>query len=58
MTMNDEQQDPKLPVGVSDFKELIEGKYLFADKTNFIKEIMQGGAKVALITVVDGLAKP
>ena len=40
----------RLPVGVSDFKEIIEGKYLFADKTDFIKDIIEDGAKVILIT--------
>ena len=50
MINNTEQETPRLPVGVSDFKELIEGKYLLADKTSFIKEIIQDGAKVILIT--------
>ena len=40
----------KLPIGISDFKELIEEKYDFADKTLFVKEIMGDGAKVILIT--------
>jgi hypothetical protein len=40
----------KLPIGISDFKELIEGKYHFADKTLLIKEIIDDGAKVLLIT--------
>lgn len=40
----------KLPVGVSNFKELIKEKYLFADKTLFIKDIMNDGSKVILIT--------
>ena len=50
MTDNTEQETPRLPVGVSDFKELVEENYFFADKTNFIKEVMQDGAKVILIT--------
>ena len=45
-----EQETPRLPVGVSDFKELIEENYFFVDKTSFIKEVMQDGAKVILIT--------
>ena len=50
MIDNTEQEPPRLPVGISDFKELINGKYFFADKTSFIKEIIQDGAKVILIT--------
>lgn len=40
----------KLPVGLSDFEDLIEGDYLFADKTLLIKDIIEDGAKVILIT--------
>ncbi|PWU05716.1 MAG: AAA family ATPase [Verrucomicrobia bacterium] len=40
----------KLPVGISDFKELIEGNYTFCDKSLFIKDIINDGAKVILIT--------
>ncbi|CAL7915143.1 AAA family ATPase [Fusobacterium necrophorum] len=40
----------QLPIGVSDFKELIEGNYYFIDKTNLLKEIVQDGAKVKLFT--------
>ena len=40
----------ELPVGISNFKELIEKKYQFVDKTLFVKEIMNNGAKVILIT--------
>lgn len=45
-----EQAKFKLPIGISDFQELIKGKYIFADKSLFIKEIMEDGAKVILIT--------
>jgi len=41
---------PKLPMGVSDFNELITQGYLFVDKTNFIKDVMKDGAKVILLT--------
>lgn len=47
--MND-NSPPKLPIGVSDFKELITEQYTFVDKTNLIKEVLQDGAKVILIT--------
>ena len=40
----------QLPIGVSDFKELIEGNYYFIDKTKLLKEIVQDGAKVKLFT--------
>ncbi|MCF7799899.1 ATP-binding protein [Candidatus Babeliales bacterium] len=39
----------KLPVGISDFKELIENNYYFVDKTYFIKEIINADAKVLLL---------
>ncbi|MCX6990148.1 MAG: AAA family ATPase [Chlamydiae bacterium] len=38
-----------LPIGISDFKELIEGGYAYVDKTLFIQEIIEKGTKVALI---------
>jgi len=40
----------RLPVGIDDFKKLIEGGYLFADKSLFIKDVMDDGAEVILIT--------
>lgn len=39
----------RLPVGISDFKRLITGQYLFVDKTLFIKDIMNEGADIILI---------
>ncbi|MEI8300556.1 MAG: AAA family ATPase [Chlamydiota bacterium] len=39
----------KLPIGISDFKEVIEGDYAYIDKTLFIQEILEKGTKVALI---------
>ncbi|PCH55982.1 MAG: AAA family ATPase, partial [Legionellales bacterium] len=45
-----------MPIGVSNFRKLIEHRdssdngYLFADKTNFIKEVCDDGAEVILIT--------
>ena len=38
------------PVGIDNFKELIESKDLFIDKTLFIKEALEDSAKVTLIT--------
>lgn len=39
----------KLPVGISDFKDVVEGNYSYVDKTLFIKEIMDKGDKILLI---------
>ena len=40
MINNTEQETPRLPVGVSDFRKLITGKCHFVDKSLFIREIM------------------
>jgi hypothetical protein len=40
----------KLPIGISDFQKLIVGEYQFADKTLFIKDIIEEGSDVILIT--------
>ncbi len=39
----------KLPIGVSNFQELIQGDYLFCDKTGMITEFLSKGDKVTLI---------
>ncbi|MCT4509779.1 MAG: ATP-binding protein [Tepidibacter sp.] len=39
----------KLPIGISDFKELITDNYYYVDKSLFIKEIVDDGSKVILI---------
>jgi hypothetical protein len=39
----------KLPVGVSDFNDVVTGNYLYVDKTLFIKEIIDKGDKILLI---------
>lgn len=36
----------KLPVGVSDFKDMVTGNYCYVDKTLFIKEIVDKGDKI------------
>ena len=38
----------KLPIGLSDFKELIEENYYYFDKTNLIDEVIKDGSKVKL----------
>ena len=40
----------KIPIGLSDFKELIEENYYYFDKTKFIDEVIKDGAKVKLFT--------
>ena len=40
----------RLPVGIEDFKELIEDNYYFVDKTGFIADFMDNRAKVTLFT--------
>ena len=39
----------RLPIGVSDFKEIITKNYYF-DKTKFIENILDDGSKVKLFT--------
>ena len=39
-----------MPIGVDDFKELIEKDYFFVDKTRFISELLKNRGKVLLIT--------
>jgi hypothetical protein len=39
-----------LPVGIDDFKELISKNCYFVDKSLFIKELLESGAKATLIT--------
>ena len=40
----------KIPIGIESFKELIEENYFYIDKTKFIEEIVNDGAKVKLFT--------
>ena len=39
-----------LPIGVSDFKEIVENNYYYIDKTKLIKDILHYRAKVNLFT--------
>ena len=39
----------KLPIGVSDFKEMIEEDYYYLDKSLFIKEVLDSGTKSTLL---------
>ena len=40
----------RIGIGLSDFKELIEEDFYYFDKTKFIDEVIQDGAKVKLFT--------
>ena len=40
----------KLPIGVSNFKDIIEKNYYYFDKTKFIENILEDGSKVKLFT--------
>jgi hypothetical protein len=48
----------KLPLGKSDFKQLIEENYWYVDKTLFIKEVIDKGDTILLVPVPAGSAKP
>ncbi len=39
----------KLPIGISDFKKIIEDDYYYVDKTLFIKEIIDSGDTILLL---------
>ncbi len=39
-----------VPIGIDSFDEIVEGNYYYVDKTGFIKDILERGAKVTLIT--------
>ena len=38
----------KIPIGIEDFKEIRTENYYYIDKTKFIEEILNDGAKVKL----------
>lgn len=38
-----------LPIGISDFKTIIEGEYAYADRTLLVQEFLEKGTNVALI---------
>lgn len=39
----------KLPIGISDYKELISEDYYYVDKTDFIRQIVEEGSKITLL---------
>lgn len=40
----------KLPIGISDFREIVEDGYYFVDKSLMIRELLDSGSKSVLIT--------
>ncbi len=38
----------KLPIGISDFKKLIEGNYIYVDKTKYIYDLVNNGGYIFL----------
>ena len=44
------EKKKKLPIGISDFKEVIEYGYYYFDKTKFIENILEERSKVKLFT--------
>ena len=40
----------KIPIGISDFRKMIEGDYYYVDKSLLIKEILDSGTENSLIT--------
>lgn len=39
----------KLPIGISDYKELMGEDYYYVDKTDFIRQIIEEGSKITLL---------
>ncbi len=42
-------KNKKLPIGISDFKNIIEGDYYYVDKSLFIKEVIDSGDAILLL---------
>lgn len=45
-----ETERKKIPIGIEDFKRLIDNNCFFVDKTMMIKEVLDSGAIVTLFT--------
>ena len=39
----------KLPIGISDYKKLIEEDYYYVDKTDFIRQVIEDGSLITLL---------
>ena len=40
----------KIPIGINDFKTLIENNYYYIDKTKHIEDLLEDGSEVILFT--------
>lgn len=49
-TLQSPENKLPIPIGVDDFKKMIDQKYMYVDKTLLIKEFLETGADVILIT--------
>lgn len=47
--MKERMEKKRLPIGISDYKELIEEGYYFVDKTDFIRQVVDEGNKITLL---------
>ncbi|WP_270616634.1 AAA family ATPase, partial [Parabacteroides distasonis] len=39
----------RLPIGISDYKKMIDEGYYYVDKTDFIRQIIEEGALITLL---------
>ncbi|MFV0287884.1 MAG: AAA family ATPase [Mycoplasmatales bacterium] len=41
--------DKKIPIGIENYQNFIDNKYLYIDKTLWIKEILDNGKKILFL---------
>lgn len=44
------QRQKMLPVGVEDFRDIIQGNFYYVDKTKLLERLLETGGKVNLFT--------
>ena len=42
----------RLPIGISDYKKMIDEGYYYVDKTDFIRQIIEEGALITLLSLI------
>ena len=47
----------RVPLGVSDYKRLIDEEYYYVDKTDFIRQVIEEGNKITLLPRPHGFGK-
>ena len=47
----------KLPVGIDDFKEIVQNNYYYIDKTKFIEAILNDRGKFNFLFAQEGLER-